>query len=330
MNWPRLSIIVPVFNLEEFLPNCINSILNQDFKDFELILINDGSTDNSGKICDNYGLRDNRVHVYHQENLGVSATRNSGIEKASGELICFVDGDDELYPNSLTKIIEISVTSKSEMIVAKSFLYHRSQIKNERYEFDDSFLDRAFDGYNLIIEKAYIRGSVCGCIFNREFLLINKLRFPVGVMIGEDGIFISLVHLYAQNISFVDQIFYLANEREGSASRSWSFEKVYKMKDNIKYINNYFKEHPNLNTCQKQLLDYRIYKNISAIFNQLYFCFSIVNYLKLLKAIRKELKRKLNTGYIPISERKVRVLNFSLILFSFTVLINQGFRNLLK
>lgn len=326
----KLSIIVPIYNIEVYLPSCLDSILEQDYQDYELLLINDGSTDKSGEIADDYASKDNRIKVYHQINAGVSAARNLGIEKAKGEWICFVDGDDELYPNSLTAVLTETDKCEIEMIIAQSFIYERGQIKNEKYKFDQSFLNRTFDGYKLIIEKSYKRGSVWGCIFKSDFLKMNQLNFPLGLKIGEDSIFISIVHLYVQHISFIDQTFYLVNERQGSTSRSWSFEKVYKMKDNIQFISNYIEKNPNLNKMQIQILHYSIYGAVSSIFNYLYYCFSIRNYLKILKDVRRELGGSLDTGNIPISKGKVKLLNFSLTWFSFSVLINQNYRQLFK
>lgn len=326
----KLSIVVPVYNIEKDLPSCLDSILMQDFEDYELLLINDGSTDTSGAICDNHALKDNRIKVYHQKNAGVSAARNLGIEKAQGEWVCFVDGDDTLYFNSLSIIINKTNTYKLEMIIAKSFIFKSRQTKTERYKFDKTFLDKNFDGYKLITEKSYKRGSVCGCLFKLNFLKENKLYFPIGLKNGEDSLFMSLVYLYAKDIFFQDQIFYLVNEREGSASRSWSFERVYKMVDNIQFINSYIENHPNLNEKQKHILDYSIYGVISSIFNSLYYCFSISNYLRIFKAVSKVLKSKLNSGNIVLSSNKIKMLNFSLFLFSFTVLINQKIRQKIK
>lgn len=326
----KLTIIVPVYNIERDLSSCLDSILEQDFKGYELLLINDGSTDNSGKIANDYALKDNRIKVYHQKNAGVSAARNLGIEKACGEWVCFVDGDDQINSNSLTALLKATDQFKSEMIIARAFTYEGGQVKNERYRFEEFFLNKSFTGYKLIVERCYKRGSVCGCLFKREFLNKNKLTFPLGLRNGEDSIFISLVYLYVQHIHFIDQTFYLVNEREGSASRSWTFDRVHKMNDNIMFIYNYIESHPYLKKEQRNILNYSIYGIVSAIFNNLYFCFSIRNYLRILKTIRKILKGKIATGNIPINKRKVELLNFSLNLFSFTVLINQGLRELSK
>lgn len=95
----KVSIIIPVYNATQHLNQCLDSILNQDFNDFELLLINDGSTDTSGEICDDYAGKDKRIKVFHQNNAGVSAARNKGIENANGEWITFMDSDDYIQKN---------------------------------------------------------------------------------------------------------------------------------------------------------------------------------------------------------------------------------------
>ena len=96
MNKPRLSVIVPVYKVEKYIHNCVDSILNQTFSDFEVILVDDGSPDRCGEICDSYVSLDKRIKVIHQSNGGLSAARNKGIEIAQGEIIGFVDSDDEI------------------------------------------------------------------------------------------------------------------------------------------------------------------------------------------------------------------------------------------
>ena len=101
-----ISIIVPVYNVENVLHYCIESILNQTYRDFELLLVDDGSTDGSGKICDDYAVKDTRIHVIHKENGGVSSARNYGIENANGEYICFIDSDDYVNAEYLESLIQ--------------------------------------------------------------------------------------------------------------------------------------------------------------------------------------------------------------------------------
>lgn len=95
----KISVIVPIYNVEKYLPTCLNSIINQTYKNLEILLINDGSSDNSGEICENYAKMDNRIHVFHKRNEGVSSARNLGIDLSVGDFISFVDPDDFLDLN---------------------------------------------------------------------------------------------------------------------------------------------------------------------------------------------------------------------------------------
>lgn len=106
MNSPKISIIVPVYNVEQYLENCINSVLNQSFRNFQLILVDDGSKDSSGEICDRFVQKDSRVKVIHKSNAGVSAARNAGIDIATGQFICFIDSDDWIESEYLQKIVD--------------------------------------------------------------------------------------------------------------------------------------------------------------------------------------------------------------------------------
>jgi glycosyltransferase involved in cell wall biosynthesis len=101
-----VSIVVPVYNTAEYLPACLDSILAQSFTDFELILVDDGSTDDSLRICEAYAFRDARIRVFHQQNAGVSAARNFGVEQAQGDWLCYVDSDDVVLPAYLQDMLE--------------------------------------------------------------------------------------------------------------------------------------------------------------------------------------------------------------------------------
>ena len=107
----KISIIVPVYKVEQFLPQCIDSILAQSFADFELILVDDGSPDNCPAICDEYAARDSRISVTHQKNGGLSSARNAGIAKSSCEYLCFIDSDDLLSPEYCKMLLEAAVST---------------------------------------------------------------------------------------------------------------------------------------------------------------------------------------------------------------------------
>jgi len=144
----EISIIIPVYNSEKYLKECIDSILSQTFLDFELVLVNDGSTDSSGKICDEYALKDSRVRVFHKENGGVSAARNTGIKAAKGKYVTFVDADDKVKPsflmdfNSLELEADFYVQGYIEWVAPDKF--------NSVYIIDESAFSRDL---NQVIEK---------------------------------------------------------------------------------------------------------------------------------------------------------------------------------
>lgn len=114
---PKISVIVPVYNTEKYLHRCIDSILAQTFTDFELLLVDDGSTDRSGAICDEYAQKDNRVRVFHKENGGVSSARNMGLDNARGEYVMFLDSDDYMFPEMCYILVDTIKKEKSDMVI---------------------------------------------------------------------------------------------------------------------------------------------------------------------------------------------------------------------
>ena len=126
----EISIIVPVYNVEKYLEKCIKSILNQTFTDFELILVNDGSTDKSGVICDNYKNIDDRIIVIHKKNEGLSSARNSGLDIAKGRYIGFVDSDDYINNDMYHKLYEALIKNNSDISICKFVkVYDDSEMK---------------------------------------------------------------------------------------------------------------------------------------------------------------------------------------------------------
>ncbi len=186
-----ISIIIPVYNVEKYLAKCIDSVLLQDFEDWELLLINDGSTDCSGNICDEYAIKDSRIKVFHQENKGVSAARNLGIDNAQGEWITFIDSDDWCASNMLNSIIP---TKKNEQIISENIHEYEncniSKLSHSFIKFNNENKVRQFS-YNQFLHL-YSYGffkSPCGRLYNKEILTNNKLYFNTNLTYGEDLIF---------------------------------------------------------------------------------------------------------------------------------------------
>lgn len=177
----QLSIIIPVFNAEKYLSECLDSVLNQTFSDFELICINDGSTDNSAQILEAYKQKDSRIKVIHQSNGGVSAARNAGLDIAKGEYIGFVDADDTISPsyfygflqNATEDLVASLITDANEMLALNTVL-------------DKEYIQRQVIAFLL---KRDDLNSVCLKIFSRNIIERFHLRFPLGMALGEDAHF---------------------------------------------------------------------------------------------------------------------------------------------
>lgn len=164
-----ISVVVPIYNAEKFLCRCVDSILTQTYTNFELLLINDGSTDNCGSICDGYIIIDNRVRVFHKENGGALSARNLGLEKAKGEWITFVDSDDTLRENALELLYKIS-TSSVDAIIANT-----NQVD----------LISGEEWLRLLLDSK-IRCELWGGLYKKNLLLYEKIEIPSSIVIGED------------------------------------------------------------------------------------------------------------------------------------------------
>lgn len=179
-NHPKISVIVPVYKVEKYLPKCIDSILQQIFTDFELLLIDDGSPDNSGKICDEYAIKDSRIRVFHKKNGGVSSARNLGLDNAKGEWISFIDADDWIscdflsFDHEEADVIQKSyqTISQSGKIIAINHLH--SNIINSKKSLYKFYVNKRNNAlWDKIIAKK----------------LIGNRRFDINVKIGEDFLF---------------------------------------------------------------------------------------------------------------------------------------------
>ena len=133
MDKPRLSVIVPVYKVEKYIHNCVESILKQTFSDFEVILVDDGSPDRCGEICDSYAFLDKRIKVIHQSNGGLSAARNKGIEIAQGEIIGFVDSDDEISADMYEKMLQYLDDNQLDIVCADTYSVNQSKTKRKPF-----------------------------------------------------------------------------------------------------------------------------------------------------------------------------------------------------
>lgn len=218
-----LSVIVPVYNVEDYLHKCIDSIMNQTFNDLEIILVNDGSTDTSPQICDDYAKKDVRVKVIHQQNSGVSVARNKGIELATGDYLTFVDSDDFIKDDFIEKLYTTAKNNDLELVVS-NFIEERDgvyKIRNLNFP-THIVLDKLYVQNTLIpfFLKEDSLNSCCNKIYKTDLIKSYKIKFPLDITNGEDALFNLQCFNKATKVQFIDYAGYYYREVAGSATRN--------------------------------------------------------------------------------------------------------------
>ena len=199
MNNPKISVIVPVYNVEKYLSHCIESILAQTFTDFELLLVDDGSTDGSGKICDEYAAKDCRIRVFHKNNEGVSSARNIGIDNACGEWMCFVDSDDEIKTDHLMNFFCIASNKYMGLYVCGC------QLGNKYKKFFSlpykTYVGEEIQDFIIAAKrKIWLLGVSWNKMFRSEIINSHRLRFDISIWAYEDELFVLRYLKYCQSI----------------------------------------------------------------------------------------------------------------------------------
>lgn len=185
---PKISVIIPVYNTEKYLRKCLDSVVNQTLEDIEIICVNDGSTDSSLKILEEYVQKDNRVRVISQENQGVSIARNTGIKTSTADFIMFLDSDDTIEFNTLE--LSFAKITKTNADICCFGLNEITKDFRKPRDWGESKYLREYENKELDIEakKAFIINA-CGKLFRRDFLLKNNILFGPNIKMGEDAIF---------------------------------------------------------------------------------------------------------------------------------------------
>ena len=226
MNNPKISVIVPVYNAEKYLKRCIESLLIQSFRDFEIILVNDGSTDSSKKICDNYSLQDSRIVVFTQKNSGASAARNVGISNSNGEYICFVDADDFVGTEYLSCMLEL-VDSQTDLVCQGMACLKNGNESVIGFNEEEIFtIDQNCSFFDKYILFRYC-GSYCK-LFKRSIIQNNNIRFSSKIICAEDFDFILNYLRCCKNIKVTPAANYYYEHHENSVStRIYKFNEEY-------------------------------------------------------------------------------------------------------
>lgn len=217
-NQALISVIIPVYNVEAYLRECVESVLKQTYQNFEIILVDDGSTDSSGDICDEYAGNDERICVIHQKNSGPSKTRNTGLENANGKYIYFLDSDDYIERNALELLINTAETNNADLVFfdARSFTDDGSEIK-QGYLVNGTYESKS--GYEILTELHDNKDYHCAIylLFIRHQLLVdNKITFLESAYCSEDMLFTYQTYCSAPKAVQCKNTLYHRRYRSGS------------------------------------------------------------------------------------------------------------------
>ncbi len=217
-----VSIIIPIYNLENYIEHCLNSVVNQTYKELEILCIDDGSTDKSAEIIERFAASDGRIKYFYQENAGVSAARNKGLDEATGKYVMFVDGDDYIHSQMVDIMVDTALKSKTECVFCDSMRVNNYNSESSKKTINK--IDFQCDSYSnlcaLSKENIEYGQMVWGKLFARKN--IENLRFKLGCLVSEDALF-SFTYLTQnmhQKIAIVHFPLYFYYNRDGSAVNS--------------------------------------------------------------------------------------------------------------
>lgn len=245
----KVSLIVPVYNIEKYLERCANSILEQDYDNLEIILVNDGSLDNSLKICKKYEQKDSRIIVIDKKNGGVSSARNEGLKIATGDYIGFIDSDDWIDKNTISTLMNVLKKENYDILICTSY--------NNDIPYSDKEIVRTLDleetvKHCLKLENPVLMAGVCNKIFKAN--LLKEEFFDVDLSIGEDMFFLIKILLKSKKIGYVEKSLYHYFYREDSVTHVFSLKKLSNIKSHEKLMEIVKKNKNLLDIVEKRLI----------------------------------------------------------------------------
>ena len=262
---PTISVIVPVYNTEPYLHRCVDSILAQTFTDFELILVDDGSTDASGAICDKYAVKDSRVRVFHQKNSGAASARNTGICAAEGEYLAFCDSDDMVSPMWLKRMVDLA---REDTLPVGAYCHACEQL--------GSIMDRDIDAGKPYPRSAYfafhtagIAGYICNALYCRAVVLKNRIQLrehQKNSDFNEDLLFALTYVRHMDKLVYTGYADYLYDTREESLSRANTSEYFNKYAEKYRFWREFIvREGSNTEASESQLASEMLYHFLTAL-----------------------------------------------------------------
>lgn len=231
-----LSVIVPIYNIERYLPKCIESIIHQTYENMEIILVDDGSTDSCGEICDFYATIDKRIVVSHETNGGLVRARKRGLERANGEYIAFVDGDDWVEKDMYKELIDALERTNASFVDSGHFLENQEmctvrRVQSDCYALDNERKHLLYMNLLNLDDAVVMYPSIWSKVFKQDLIKQSYVKVPDDRQYGEDVINLLYCIAGADSVCQVKQVYYHYVCREGSISRLKSVEQIRKYYD---------------------------------------------------------------------------------------------------
>ena len=222
----KITVIVPVYNVEHYLDKCLDSLINQTYKNLEIIVINDGSTDNSGTICQEYAQKDNRIVYIEKENGGLSDARNAGLDRMTGSYVTFVDSDDWVELDYVEILYKKIIEYQADISVGNYYSYNEDEETYYFHIYGDSYYEKVYDNVSIFENlyesqemKSFALISAWGKLYKAK--LFDYLRFDKGKL-GEDGYFNQKMYLSVNKVVYLNKGLYAYRQRSGSITKTWT------------------------------------------------------------------------------------------------------------
>ncbi len=318
-----ISVIVPVYNVENYLERCIRSIINQTFKDMEIFLIDDGSTDKSGDICDYYSKVDPRINIIHKKNEGLAATRNLGIEISKGEYLIFIDSDDFINKDMIMCLYKKSKKYNADIVSCQYRKVLENEIIDENQSIESN--DRLFTNIEAI-EEYLENKNECEKIFHTVIWnkLYNKrifknIRFPSGKLYEDGYVTYKLLYL-ANKVVSIDEVYYYYYHRLGSIMNRGFTEKELLSYDDWKEIFHFIQSKEDIRKLEGKAAENYINKHIK-LYVDIYDKNSeiAIKYKRLIKKdLKKDFKKLIRTDIGILN--KIRLISFNVNVYLYKII----------
>lgn len=297
----KISIIVPVYNVERYLDNCISSILEQSFTDFELIIVNDGSKDNSGRICDEYKDRDFRIKVIHQENSGLSAARNAGIQASQGTYITFIDSDDFIHSNMVAILYNNMMGNNADISICDYHLVYEG--KEIPKDFGDNNLKvyNNIEGVKKIVEKSEASMIIaCSKLYRRS--LFDDICYPVGKYHEDEFVTYKLFYKSTKIVVTDAKLYYYLKRSNSITGSTYSIKRLEKL-EALEEAIMFFKNENNKELTH--LAEYRYLLNIQIAY------YRVKYEINFNKVIMDKLKIQYNKNFKEFSGSNIKNISIA-------------------